>query len=231
MADLALADLQATALTQRCHNAFFRQKQLKSLHDALRKETSAIKDAIKQDTPVSDAEATAEVALALDIVKEHYSSIDPKKELDEEYQIVNGKDASERRDPWGVVYIELQPKHTPFYSTIVALAAALAAGNCVTLKVSHSRRGSGNETNTVSSRTAFVHCRHCFARYFRKHLKEIPLPSYRLGHRSTRLHRVSKFSKIHKLRAQRTHSWFRRRAKSSRSLIALPTLLQQRNNW
>jgi aldehyde dehydrogenase (NAD+) len=138
--DVALANLQATALTARCHNSFFRQKQLKSLHDSFRSNAASIKDAIKQDTRVSDAEATTEVALALDVVKEHYSSLEPKKELEAEYRITNGKDAADRRDPWGVVYVEPQRSHTPFYSTIVALSAALAAGNCVALKVRLSPR-------------------------------------------------------------------------------------------
>lgn len=133
--DVALANLQATALTARCQNSFFRQKQLKSLHDVLRNNTSSIKDAIKQDTRAADAEATTEVALALDIVKEHYSSIDVKKELEKEYRITNGKDASDKREPWGVVYIVPQRSHTPFFSAIVAWSAALAAGNCVALKV------------------------------------------------------------------------------------------------
>jgi aldehyde dehydrogenase (NAD+) len=133
--DVALANLQVTALTARCHNVFFRQKQLKSLHDAVRNNATSIKDAIKQDTHVSDAEATTEVALALDIVKEHYSSIEPKKELEEEYRITNGKDASDRREPWGVVYVDPHRSHTPFFSVVVALSAALAAGNCVALKV------------------------------------------------------------------------------------------------
>lgn len=133
--DLALANLQATALTARCHNAFFRQKQLKYLHDALRNDVSSIKDAIKQDTSVSDAEAIAEVALSLDVVKEHYSSIDAKKELEAEYRVSNGSDASDGRVPWGVIYVELQRTHTPFFSAIVALSAALAAGNCVAIKV------------------------------------------------------------------------------------------------
>jgi acyl-CoA reductase-like NAD-dependent aldehyde dehydrogenase len=134
--DVALANLQATALTARCHNAFFKQKQLKALHDVLRKNTSAIRDALKQDTSASDAEATTEVALSLGNVKEHYSAIDVKKELDAEYRITNGKDASDRREPWGVVYIDPQRSHTPFYSVIVTLSAAVAAGNCVALKVS-----------------------------------------------------------------------------------------------
>jgi acyl-CoA reductase-like NAD-dependent aldehyde dehydrogenase len=133
--DVALANLQATALTARCHNALFRLKQLKSLHDTLRNNSSAIRDAIKQDSYVSDEESTTEVALALDIVKEHYSSIDTEKELEAEYRITNGKDSSDRRLPWGVAYIEPQRSHTPFFSAIAPLSAALAAGNCVALKV------------------------------------------------------------------------------------------------
>lgn len=135
MADSAIAQLQATALTARCHNSFFRQKQLKALHDALRQDSNTIKDAIKSDTRVSEQEATAEVALSLQVVKEHYASIDPAKELEEEYRISNGKDARDQTQPWGIVYIEPQQNHTPFFSIITALSAALAAGNCVALKV------------------------------------------------------------------------------------------------
>lgn len=134
--NVAIANLQATVLTARCHNAFFRQKQLKSLHDTLRKNSSAIKDAIRQDARVSDEEATTEVALALNTISEHYKSIDTKTELEREYRITNGKDASDEREPWGVAYVESQRDHTPFFSAVAAVSAALAAGNCVALKVS-----------------------------------------------------------------------------------------------
>lgn len=135
MSDSAIAQLQATALTARCHNSFFRQKQLKSLHDALRQDNITIKDAIKSDTRVSEQEATAEVALSLDLVKEYYASIKSAKELEKEYQLSKGKDAQDQTQPWGVVYIEPQQNHTPLFSIITALSAALAAGNCVALKV------------------------------------------------------------------------------------------------
>tara|TARA_R110002003_G_scaffold196_1_gene15260 strand:+ start:8948 stop:9475 length:528 start_codon:yes stop_codon:yes gene_type:complete len=159
--DAALANLQATALTARCHNAFFRQKQLKALHDTLRSNISTIKDAIKQDTRVSDAEATTEIALALHNVKEHYKAIDVKRELDKEYRITSGKDASDRRQPWGVVYIEPQRSHTPFHSIIVALSAAVAAGNCVALKVSSHNisilcNAKADLAREQSSRTSFT---------------------------------------------------------------------------
>lgn len=133
--DVALATLQATALTGRCHNALFRQKQLKALHDVLRNNSSAIQDALKQDTRVLEEEAAAEVAITLTIVREHYDSIDVKKELEKEYRVTNGENSSDRREPKGVVYIEPQRNHTPFFSAIAALSAALAAGNCVALKV------------------------------------------------------------------------------------------------
>ncbi|KAL5115930.1 hypothetical protein ACEQ8H_006152 [Pleosporales sp. CAS-2024a] len=139
-ADAAIANLQATVLTARCHNAFFRQKQLKSLHGALRNNVSALKDALRHDTKVSDAEASSEVALALDVVKEHYGALDANKELEEEYRIVNKKNASQRREPWGLAYIEPQQNHTPLFSVITAVSAALAAGNCVALKLENNLR-------------------------------------------------------------------------------------------
>ena len=135
MSDSAIAQLQATALTARCQNSFFRQKQLKSLHDALRQDSNTIKDAVKSDTRVSEQEAAAEVALSLDLVQQHYASINPAKELEEEYRLSKGKDAQDQTQPWGVVYIEPQQNHTPLFSIITALSAALAAGNCIALKV------------------------------------------------------------------------------------------------
>src|SRR5688572_11895504 len=102
--DVAIARLQATALTARCHNALFRLKQLKSLHDTLRQNSNEIKRAIRQDTGVSETEATAEVAFALDIVKEHYAGLDWEKALEQEYRLANNKDADDERRPWGVVY-------------------------------------------------------------------------------------------------------------------------------
>jgi aldehyde dehydrogenase (NAD+) len=136
MADEALASLQATALTARCHNPFFRQKQLKCLHDVLRKNSSAIKDAIVQDSRTSDADATTEVALTLNVVKDHYAAIGPDEEFKTEYRIANGHDAADAREPWGVIYVEPLQSHTPFFSAVSALSAAVAAGNCVALKVS-----------------------------------------------------------------------------------------------
>lgn len=134
-ADAAVADLLATARSARCHNAFFRQQQLKFLHDLLRSNAAQIVAAIEQDSPVTNAEATTEVAVVLNIVKEHHAAIDPKKELEEEYRVAKGRDALDRTTPWGVVYVEPSLVHTPLFSVVSPLAAALAAGNCVVMKV------------------------------------------------------------------------------------------------
>lgn len=133
--DVAISNLHSTALSARCHNVFFRQKQLKSLHDVLRNNASDIRDALKQDTRASDAEVTIELALALETVKEHYNAIHSKRELESEYLITNGKDAQDRSEPWGVTFIEPQQSHTPLFSTVAVLSAALRAGNCIALKV------------------------------------------------------------------------------------------------
>lgn len=133
--DEAVAALAATARTARCHNAFFRQQQLKFLHDALRTETTSIISALRQDRAVTDEEASTEVAVALNIVKENHASINPKTELQAEYRIAKGQDAVDRTVPWGVVYIDPNTEHTPLLSVVSPLSTAIAAGNCVLLNV------------------------------------------------------------------------------------------------
>ena len=130
-----LATLHATANTRQCHNAFFRQHQLKSLHDIFLPESSRIIAAIQKDTSVSRVEATTEYALALSIIKDNYKAIHPASELEYDNSIANGKNAERKREPWGVVYIDPDLNHTPFYSIVVAVSTAVVAGNCVALKV------------------------------------------------------------------------------------------------
>ncbi|CAI6306225.1 unnamed protein product [Periconia digitata] len=133
--DATIEALLGTARAARCHNSFFRQQQLKSLHDKLRNNVQKIRNAVKGDTGAIDAEITKEIAATLKVIKEHYAGIDPEKELDEEYKVQQRQNAADRKLPWGVVYIEPQLRHTPFFSVVVPLCVALAAGNCVALKL------------------------------------------------------------------------------------------------
>lgn len=129
----ALSILQATALARRCHNPYFRREQLKALHDALRNKAQDLRDAIKQQANVTDHEVSLEVASALQIVKSYHAEIDPTKEIEKEYRTSKGVDALDKTEPWGVVYVEPDWSHTPFFNTLVAVSAALANGNCVLL--------------------------------------------------------------------------------------------------
>ncbi|KAF9733979.1 hypothetical protein PMIN06_005191 [Paraphaeosphaeria minitans] len=140
MAATTLANLNATALTGRSCNPFFRREQLKSLHDTLRGEINAVRDALRQDQHVTDAEATIEIATTLRHLKTHYAEIDQKAELERENRPTKAKDAADRTEPWGVVYIEPNLEHTPFFSVIEPLGAAIAAGSCIVLKLENTPR-------------------------------------------------------------------------------------------
>lgn len=138
-----IADLHASASTGQNSNTFFRHSQLKSLNDALRKNAQILQQVIQKDTSSSNTEVAIEFAVTLSIIREHYNSLDPKRELENDHQISLGHDAADAREPWGVVYIEPNLQHTPLFSSISAISAAITAGNCVVLKV-YFKHASGN---------------------------------------------------------------------------------------
>ncbi|EKG11852.1 hypothetical protein MPH_11348 [Macrophomina phaseolina MS6] len=135
--DKALANVRNTALDGRLQNIFWRQDQLRSLHGKLVAQEPAVLEAITKDSHNTLAEAKIEYYLALAAVKQHYSSLNPEQELEREYRVAHGKDAADRREPIGIAYIEPATAHTLFYSVIVPLASAIAAGNCVVVQLSN----------------------------------------------------------------------------------------------
>ncbi|KAF2728097.1 ALDH-like protein [Polyplosphaeria fusca] len=144
-----LEDLHAAADDGRCLNVHFRQQQLKALHDVLRKNVDRLRDALRHDTHITDEEASIEVALSLSTVKNSYDSLDPEKDLEEEYRIAKGRDAADRMQPWGVVYIDPELRHTPLFSLVAPLSAALAAGNCVAVKLENSLKALPSLLRTI----------------------------------------------------------------------------------
>lgn len=135
MSNKPFAQLQAAAIDGRTRNAFYRQTQLEKLHKALVSNKSDIVDAIVADANLSRTEAQLEYSLALTQLRERYTELNPKRELENEYAVANGKDAGDLRLGYGIVYIQAAADHTPFYSAIAPLSAAIAAGNCVILQV------------------------------------------------------------------------------------------------
>jgi hypothetical protein len=135
MSNRPFAQLQAAAIDGRTRTVFYRQAQLEKLHKKLVADASEIVDAIIADSGLSRTEAQVEFSLALTAVRERFAELEPKKELEEEYAIARGEDAGSLRLGYGTVYIKASADHTPFYSAIAPLSAAIAAGNCVVLQV------------------------------------------------------------------------------------------------
>jgi hypothetical protein len=126
--------LRATAIDGRLANIFIRQEQLQKLHAGLVQSADAILDAIIKDSGNTQVEAVVEYSLALASLKKQLAELDPEKELEDEYRVANGKDAADRREAIGIAYIE-PTSYTFFYSVVVPLSVAIAAGNCVIVQV------------------------------------------------------------------------------------------------
>lgn len=112
----------------------YRQAQLHVLHDSLRKASKQIIEAIKEDSNNLNGDAEIEYYLAMTSITKLYAELDLKAAVEEEYKIWYSKDNIKRRLPYGMVLIRPQ-SHTRFFSIISAVAAAVAAGNCVVLEV------------------------------------------------------------------------------------------------
>ncbi|KAF2170594.1 hypothetical protein M409DRAFT_19411 [Zasmidium cellare ATCC 36951] len=139
MAPSDLSRIQASAIDGRMHTIYHRQEQLERLCKSLVDHVNEIKEAISADYGYSPAEVAVEYHLVLTAVKKYYGLLKPKEVHEEEYLIANGKDAADRRVPAGIIYIE-PTLHTTFYSVVVPLAAAFAAGNCAIVLLENNHR-------------------------------------------------------------------------------------------
>ncbi|KAI2787949.1 hypothetical protein POX_f08331 [Penicillium oxalicum] len=129
-----LARITAAHVDGRTQNARYRQAQFHRLQSTLIEHIAEIQDAIRADSGHTQEETRAEVVLAMQELRTHYSSLDIHKDLEIEYRVAQGKDNAENVQGAGIVYI-VPSTHTLFYSVISALTAAVAAGNCVVLEL------------------------------------------------------------------------------------------------
>ncbi|KAJ5122211.1 aldehyde dehydrogenase PutA [Penicillium atrosanguineum] len=124
----------AAEIDGRAHNVQYRQVQFNRLQSNIVLQTDELTQALLEWTGHTLEEVRAEICLALDEIRTHYDSLDAEKNLQEEYSIFHGKDFREGKRGVGIVYI-VPIGHTIFFSAISAIAAALAAGNCVILEL------------------------------------------------------------------------------------------------
>lgn len=129
-----LQHIREAAIDGRVHNVIYRQHQLEKLHETLIRNAIPIEEAIARDSGNSAAEVRVEYLLTLLCLREYHESLDATGTLRSEYAIARGEDAPLRTEPVGVVYI-VPTTHTLFYSVLVPLCAAIAAGNCVVIEV------------------------------------------------------------------------------------------------
>lgn len=127
--------VRAAAIDGRGHNVRYRQIQLHLLHDFLAKNVDAVCSALSQESGDSSAaEAEMEFYLTMSAIKQLYDSLNFEQAMVEEYAVAHNKDNASRRMPYGIVIVR-PTTFTRFYSIISAVAAALAAGNCVIVEV------------------------------------------------------------------------------------------------
>lgn len=130
----SISRLQATAIDGRAEGVRYRQSQLYALHKRLGMAAPALLSALESDGSTAQ-EASAELVMAQDTVRNAYRSLDFAKEMKEEYSIAKGQDYSLRRTAVGVIVIRPGTIHTRLYSVLSALAPAVASGNCVAVEV------------------------------------------------------------------------------------------------
>lgn len=129
-----IAVLRASVTEGRVENVRYRQDQLYALHGILLENAEDISLAIRKDSFCTSDDAETEFYLAMDTLRKLYEALDFDQALKDEYLVANGKSNVDRRVALGLITIRAA-RHSRFYSVIVAIAAAVAAGNCVLLEV------------------------------------------------------------------------------------------------
>ncbi|KAK5069238.1 hypothetical protein LTR64_008607 [Lithohypha guttulata] len=112
----------------------YRERQLASLHEALLASRAVLSKLLVDEASLSMDEAVAQFLLTTKAIKTYHLSVNPKHCLEAEYRLANGKDNSTRRIPYGCAYI-IPSSRDQLYSTLVPVAAAIAAGNCVVVEL------------------------------------------------------------------------------------------------
>ncbi|KAH7146515.1 hypothetical protein EDB81DRAFT_883923 [Dactylonectria macrodidyma] len=133
--EAAVSDrLRASLVDQRAYNVRYRQKQLHLLHAALREHASIIPDLIANDSGHNHDDSELEFCATLVTINTLYEQLDFDRTLEQEYAVSRNQSNSSCRIPHGIVLIR-PGTHNIFFSILSAVAAALAAGNCIILEI------------------------------------------------------------------------------------------------
>ncbi|KAH8654344.1 hypothetical protein BGZ61DRAFT_500580 [Ilyonectria robusta] len=114
----------------RLENVLQRQKELAALHSSVKKSSSRLINALNQDLHTTDESATEELQLTLDSIRHLYDGLNFPASLANERSIKQGASLVDNLVPLGPTLIDPAP-HAPVASTLIPLAAAVAAGSTV----------------------------------------------------------------------------------------------------
>ncbi|ETN42316.1 uncharacterized protein HMPREF1541_01470 [Cyphellophora europaea CBS 101466] len=127
--DERMTTIQASVIDGIALTPRFRERNLTALHSALQDVRAELVEEIKQQGATNE-EAMFQYLLTLNALKEFHSTVHPQACQEAEYRVARSQDHPDQRRPYGYAYIV--PAHVDeLYSTVVAVAAALAAGNCI----------------------------------------------------------------------------------------------------
>ncbi len=135
MAD-AIDRVLAAAIEGQAQSLRYIEQQLSRLHTAFTKASSDIQAAVKTDTKQSRSEIELQYAHLLEDIAWFLTESNFETALKAEYSLARLENAPSNRVAAGAVYI-VPSKYNLLYSCVTAVAAAVAAGNCVILEVSH----------------------------------------------------------------------------------------------
>lgn len=149
-----LEQLRAAAIDGRTENVRHRQNEIQKLHLCLRENAATILSSITKDSDSGSSntslESEAEFWLTMNAVEQQYDGLDFEASIKQEYLIVTGANNQGRRIGKGVVVIR-PTTHTRFYSIIVPLVTAIAAGSCTALEVRFCNQILWNDTPLIQT--------------------------------------------------------------------------------
>jgi acyl-CoA reductase-like NAD-dependent aldehyde dehydrogenase len=125
----------ASAIEGQAQSLRFIQRQLSKLHTALVQASLDIQASTTKESSITASEAEIQYSQLLNNVKELFVDSDFGSALQSEYRVAKSENAPGNLSPYGTVYI-VPSNFNLVYSTVTAVAAAIAAGNCVILEVS-----------------------------------------------------------------------------------------------
>lgn len=139
MANEAATTIQSSVVDGIALTPRFRERNLAALHRTLESARAEVVAAIRQEGTTSE-EALFQFLLTLSAINTFHGTVDPQSCQKVEYQVARSQDYPDQRRAYGYAYI-VPAEADAFYSTIVAVTAALSAGNCVLVERHTERSG------------------------------------------------------------------------------------------